>query len=311
MPVQAVTARAKEPQSVREKLRRKHYENPETDLTDLVGARIITYYSDEVDKISGYVRSILGTVDSERSGDKRDNLTASQFGYRSVHIIGTLPESELAMAKLPTEPPVYVEIQIRTLLEHAWAQVEHEVVYKSGVVYDEQFRRRVYAVASTLEILDRELENLRDAKYRLVDTYIAAYRAHMSLEQDLDSARLAAAFEVVMPQAPGWRSDAAPSAAKTHHSDALCVEILQAAGVRSVSELIVLVRSARAAEIFAKYAAEAGCASTEVPHYYAALLVAAIAKSEVVADFKGAFTSAVLAVLTSDDESESESNEME
>src|SRR4051812_6841901 len=57
--VHAVFARAKAPTDLLEKLRRKRYPNPERDITDLVGARIICYYSDEVDQATDLVQPLL------------------------------------------------------------------------------------------------------------------------------------------------------------------------------------------------------------------------------------------------------------
>ena len=53
------------------------------------------------------------------------------------------------------------EIQVRTILQHAWAEIEHDVVYKSLGEIPFRVRRRFACLAGLLEIADREFESLR------------------------------------------------------------------------------------------------------------------------------------------------------
>src|SRR4051794_14241567 len=79
-----VTGRAKSLLSVRRKLLLKRYQDPSTELTDLVGVRVICYYSESVDRITGALRESM-TADPRHSLDKRAGLLVNErFGYRSV-----------------------------------------------------------------------------------------------------------------------------------------------------------------------------------------------------------------------------------
>src|SRR5579862_8510120 len=149
--IHLVVGRAKELDSLRGKLRRKQYPNPRDQVTDLIGIRVITYYRDDVDPIVQILKAKL-RIDRKNSVDKRKVLDLRSFGYRSVHLIGYLDAK--SMAYVPKELDGHrFEIQVRSVLEHAWAEIEHEIVYKSGINYSEPVLRMFAALAGTLELL--------------------------------------------------------------------------------------------------------------------------------------------------------------
>ena len=88
-------------------------------ITDLCGLRIITYYEDEVDQIAAFIREHFST-DEDNSVDKREKLDPDQFGYASVHVIVNLPIDASGINPRSGES-CKVEIQIRSMLQHAWA----------------------------------------------------------------------------------------------------------------------------------------------------------------------------------------------
>src|ERR1035437_5967059 len=128
--IHLVTARAKSPDSLRAKLRKKRYKRPERQLTDCIGVRVITYYRDDVDRVATRLSERL-EVNTTKSVDKRIDLGLRKFGYSSVHLIARLKRGgSLATTYLRDR---WFEIQIRSILEHSWAEIEHELVYKAGV----------------------------------------------------------------------------------------------------------------------------------------------------------------------------------
>lgn len=279
--VHAVFARAKDPQGLLEKMQRKAYDSPRDQITDLVGARIITYYSDEVDGVATFIRGSLATVDEDRSVDKRSDLSGKEFGYRSVHVIGTLPEEWIALRGLPIENPLMFEVQIRSLLEHAWAQIEHEVVYKAGINYPGGFLRRFHAIAGTLEMLDREFIDLREHKHRIIDAHKDKFQSLDELQIEFDSARLIAFLEVNRPHGLGWRIDGKPNKAFAPHSENACVSTLKAAGLSTPQKLLEWLGSQEARAAVERFAADAGSTPSECSHYALCLLAAATADPSV------------------------------
>lgn len=132
------------------------------DVTDLLGIRIICYFSDDVDRICRSLEERF-EVDADNSVDKRKGLSAREFGYMAVHEIcslkqdGTVPE-ELLGHKF--------EIQIKTVLQHAWAEIEHDLGYKSEYGVPAEIRRRFSMTAGLMELGDQEFMTLRDSSIK-------------------------------------------------------------------------------------------------------------------------------------------------
>lgn len=155
VPVQFVSARVKSGESLRRKVARpdKTYRSL-WDVTDLIGLRVATYFEDAIEDVARLVEEHF-QVDFTHSTDKLRFGDHGRFGYRSVHYVCAL-EPEHA----PHESFRF-EIQIRTVLQHAWAEVEHDLGYKANDPIPEQIRRRFSRIASLLEIADQEFVSIK------------------------------------------------------------------------------------------------------------------------------------------------------
>src|SRR5439155_19327397 len=111
-------------------------------------------------------------VDEALSKDAVDRLGPREFGYRSVHVIVTARSASVGLKAYSRIAGMWFEIQIRSLLQHGWAQVDHEAVYKGGIVYPDDIRRQWAAVAGSLEILDNRFVELRGVRDDLIDETI-------------------------------------------------------------------------------------------------------------------------------------------
>lgn len=129
------------------------------ELTDILGARVICFFSDEVDIIGKKVEEAF-KVDYEKSSDKRKLIAADTFGYLSLHYIVSLPENAGYPEELCSKR---FEIQIRTILQHAWAAIDHDIAYKSKFGVPRQITRSFSRLAGLLEIADDEFVRTRDA----------------------------------------------------------------------------------------------------------------------------------------------------
>ncbi|HYA63019.1 MAG TPA: hypothetical protein VED66_07430 [Candidatus Sulfotelmatobacter sp.] len=160
--VHSVTSRLKQRDKLKEKLLREGKEYRDlAEITDIAGVRVITHFEDEVDGIGELVeREFL--VDRERSIDKRKLLDPDRFGYLSLHYICGLNADRLRLAENRHYEGLVCEVQIRSILQHAWAEIEHDLGYKSGSTIPAPIRRRFSRLAGLLEIGDAEFKAIRD-----------------------------------------------------------------------------------------------------------------------------------------------------
>ena len=157
--VLAVEHRIKEEKSLAGKLERKgDLYNSFEDITDILGCRVICFLSDEVEKIGKKVEESF-VVDWENSSNKKDLLKENAFGYLSLHYICSLPFGD----KWPDEIcGKKFEIQIRTILQHAWSAIHHDIGYKSDFGVPREISRQFARLAGLLELADDEFVRARD-----------------------------------------------------------------------------------------------------------------------------------------------------
>ncbi len=144
--------RIKTEESLAGKLEKKGYKYKTLyDVTDVVGIRVVTYYTDDVDKVAAIAKQIFD-IDWKNSVDKRKHQLNS-FGYLSLHYICYLKEGPLRT--------IPFEIQMRTALQHVWSAIEHDIGYKGAVKLPPEFVRQFSRLAGMLEMADDEFSRLR------------------------------------------------------------------------------------------------------------------------------------------------------
>ena len=132
------------------------------DVTDILGMRVVTFYSDDVDKVAAIVNEIF-QVDWSNSVDKRKLHRLDSFGYNSLHYICTLPKSVTDDPDMPLLNELRFEIQMRTALQHVWSTLDHDTAYKGGgVSIPREYQRQFGRLAGMLELVDDEFSRLRN-----------------------------------------------------------------------------------------------------------------------------------------------------
>ncbi len=130
------------------------YTDPLREVTDQVGVRIITYVHGDVAAVAELLRAQVPVLDDRDMG--QETASEGRFGYASRHLLIALDADE---------PSVVATVQIRTVLQHAWAEFEHDIRYKGTVPAEHapDFDRRFTLAAGLLELADREFAAIRAA----------------------------------------------------------------------------------------------------------------------------------------------------
>jgi putative GTP pyrophosphokinase len=145
----SVSARVKDPESFAEKINRKGYKDPQKQMTDIVGLRVIAYIETDVDRICKLITDGFN-AHPDKSLDKRSELGKDRFGYRSVHYVCDLGQQRLALPENARYKDLVFEVQVRTVLQHAWAEIHHDRGYKFAGTLPPEFERHLFRQAAIL-----------------------------------------------------------------------------------------------------------------------------------------------------------------
>lgn len=150
--------RIKELKSAFDKIEIKSYVDPFEEIEDFCGVRIICYYQSDVDNICKIISDNYNVLSSENTFDR---LKSSEFGYRSHHLIIKIPDEWLGAPAYRKLNGLKAEIQVRTLLMHAWAEIQHKLAYKNSEQVPENFRRKLFRLSAKFEEADEQFEEIR------------------------------------------------------------------------------------------------------------------------------------------------------
>lgn len=157
--VMAIESRVKKASSLQKKIELKGDKyNSLSDITDILGTRIICYFSDDVDKAAALIQNMF-EVDFENSVDKRAVLNPDSFGYLSLHYIVSIPENKNHPRELSG---LKFEIQVRSILQHTWAVINHDLGYKTEFGIPKSITRDFSRVAGLLEIADDQFVAIKN-----------------------------------------------------------------------------------------------------------------------------------------------------
>jgi len=144
------------------------YPEPIKQVTDLAGVRIITHFLSTVDDVDRMLKTEFDVVEKSNKGMLL--IEADRFGYQSIHYLIRIKKDRAGLPEYQRFSGHIVEVQVRTILQHAWAEIEHDIQYKSLTTIPKEIRRRFVTLAGMLEIADREFQAIDDANRTLEDT---------------------------------------------------------------------------------------------------------------------------------------------
>ena len=231
----SATARAKDPESFLAKASKPHpddpgkpkYDDPLNQITDLVAARIITFLVEAVDRVCEVIESEFDIVEHTDMG--AHTRAQGAFGYASKHYLVRLNAHRRELPEYAVLKNLTMEIQVRTAVQHAWAEFEHDIRYKLDIPPDRkpEFDRRFLLAAALMELADNEFAEI-DKLYREL-----AANEPDAAPMDLTTATLTTYLTRRYPDAPH---------AKTNHY-AWILGILAQLGVTTEDQLTELLQN--------------------------------------------------------------------
>ncbi len=127
-------------------------------ITDLLGIRIVCPFLEDLEAIEQLIAKAFEVLEMER---KAEQHSFREFGYDSVHLL-IRTKALNGPDQLPHSCDV-CEIQLRTILQEAWAEVEHELVYKSDIgMPNHSIRRKLASLNASLTLSDLIFQEIRD-----------------------------------------------------------------------------------------------------------------------------------------------------
>lgn len=156
--VHDIRHRVKEVASFREKVDRKNYLDPLNEMRDLVGIRIVCLYPSVLADVDKAVRAAFDVI---RFEDKSKGEAPELWRYSSIHYDCRLPESHSG-PRYDGIKGIVFEVQVRTLLQDAWAVVEHKLGYKNEKSIPDELKREFSALAGLFHIADNSFQAIAD-----------------------------------------------------------------------------------------------------------------------------------------------------
>ena len=157
----SITHRIKTFSSFYEKIERKKYKDPFSEIEDICGLRIICYYLSDIETINKIIFNEFKVTYSE---DKGKLLDPDRFGYISYHFNIILKNEWLSGRAYRNLGEIKAEIQVRTLIMDVWSSIEHKLSYKKSMHIPNDLKRQLYRIVALFELVDEEFDRIRESR---------------------------------------------------------------------------------------------------------------------------------------------------
>lgn len=159
--------------------RKKEYANPYNEITDKVGCRFVVLYSEQIQEVETIINH-YPRWDCSKDLDYRETreTRGNELGYQSIHYI-VRPKNDMRIGELIIKKGIPCEIQIRTLLQHAYSEVSHDTFYKNKLVAEPSKSRR--AMMNVVSFIDAAEEKFIE----VLNDYVACASPKKSINTTL------------------------------------------------------------------------------------------------------------------------------
>ncbi|HEX8823767.1 MAG TPA: hypothetical protein VF794_27855 [Archangium sp.] len=152
--IHTLSSRVKTLESIQSKARRFEIKAPLQELNDIVGVRVVCLFLSDVPRLLEAARKCFKIISED---DKINSENVELFGYMSLHMIGTMPDEHKG-PRYDHIKGMKFELQIRTILMDAWANVSHHLAYKKELDVPRDLRRDFHALSGLFYVADQHFE---------------------------------------------------------------------------------------------------------------------------------------------------------
>lgn len=152
-------------------------------ITDIIGIRVICLYESNIDVVVDKLKSNFQLLD-ETNKTKELQSQDDKFGYKGQHLDLKLNNKRNSLPEYKNLKDLSFEVQIRTIAQDAWSEIDHKLKYKKDL--PKQLKRRVYNLAGLFELADREFDSLREETAKLVTAELEKDDKGNPVEQQLN-----------------------------------------------------------------------------------------------------------------------------
>lgn len=178
-----ITHRAKTLNSFLEKIQRKNYNDPIAEVTDFAGVRVVCLYIDDLLKVENVIAEQFEVIEKI---DKLTNKRSDEFGYGAIHFVVKLGKTSSG-ARYDDLKNLVCEIQTRTVLQDAWAIIDHHLVYKNESNIPSVLREKLNLLAGNFQSADEEFKRIRNEREAyLIDIEESKISAAQFLDNELN-----------------------------------------------------------------------------------------------------------------------------
>jgi len=165
--IHSIKSRVKAYDNFLEKIERKGYNDPFRECTDLAGCRIICLFHSQVEEIKKIIENEFQVIEIT---DKKTAKKFDQFGYLSLHMLIKIPKNRSEFIEFSGLEDFVCEVQIRTILQEAWAEIEHYLNYKTTKEEkNQELLRKIFSLAGMFEVADSTFEEIHKEFKRMIE----------------------------------------------------------------------------------------------------------------------------------------------
>lgn len=227
-----IESRVKTTKSALEKIERKEYKNPSDQMTDLSGIRIITYLEQQVNEVADVVKELF-EVDGRNSLDRTEILGDDKVGYRSTHFVCSLGKEREKLPENRLLGELKFEVQVRTVLQHAWAELAHDRAFKFKASLPPKIERKLNLYAGMLEVIDGAFDEIA----KDIDSY------KLSLSKKTLEQLSSVGIDTISVERfiKGSTSENGIKLSKPHSISLAAIENIKNIGVQNIGELEAII----------------------------------------------------------------------